>query len=47
MLEIADKLLREHQNHNWLLDNHRQEDTGLHQGGYPTSKDRGEATVRR
>ena len=31
-------LLREHQNHNYLLDSHRQEDTGTHQKTYPTSK---------
>ena len=39
-------LLREHQNHNWLLHNHRQEDTGTHQKRYPTSKDKGKATMR-
>ena len=40
-------LLREHQNHNQLLDNHRQEDTGTHQKRHPTSKDKGQATMRR
>ena len=39
-------LLQEHQNHNQLLDNHQQEDTGNHQKRYPTSKDKGEATMR-
>ena len=39
-------LLWEHQNHNYLLDNHWQEDTGTHQKRYPTSKDKGEATMR-
>ena len=37
-------LLREHQNHNQLLNNHRLEDTGTHQKRYPTSKDKVEAT---
>ena len=32
--------------HNQLLDNHQQEDTGTHQKRYPTSKDKGETTVR-
>ena len=27
--------------------NHQQEDTGTHQKRYPTSKDKGEATMRR
>ena len=40
-------LLQEHQIHNQLLDNHRQEDTGTHQKRYLMSKDKGEATVRR
>ena len=39
-------LLREHGNHNCLLDNHRQEHTGTHQKRYPTSKDKGEAAMR-
>ena len=30
-----------------IMDNHRQEDTGTHQKRYPTSKDKGEATMRR
>ena len=42
----AHSLLREHQNHNYLLNNHREEDTGTHQKRYPTSKDKGEATMR-
>ena len=40
-------LLREHQNHNQLLGSHQQEETGTHQKRYPTSKDKGEATMRR
>ena len=39
-------LLQKHQNHNQLLDNHQQEDTAPHQKRHPTSKDKGEATVR-
>ena len=34
----AHSLLREHCNHNWLLDNHRQEDTETHQKDTPHPK---------
>ena len=37
--------LPEHQNHNQLLNNHQQEDTGTYQKRYPVSKDKEEATT--
>ena len=39
-------LLREHQNQNWLLNNHGQENVRSHQKKYPTSKSKGETPTR-
>ena len=43
----AHLLLPEHQNHNYMLNNHQQENTGTHQKiDSPTSKDKEKATMK-